>query len=92
EEYIFNDKGKMLNPDFGNYKICSTQDIPHIKTILVPTFEDTGPYGAKSVSEISINGALPAISNAIYNATGVRIKEGPFTPEKILNALNSQAS
>jgi putative selenate reductase molybdopterin-binding subunit len=92
EEYIFNDKGKMLNPDFGNYKICSTQDIPKIKTILVPTFEDTGPYGAKSVSEISINGALPAISNAIYNATGVRIKEGPFTPEKILKALNSQAN
>lgn len=87
EEYIFDSKGKMLNPNFGNYKIFSTKDMPEIKTFLVPTYEKTGPYGAKSVSEISINGALPAISNAIKNAIGVRLTDPPFTAEKILAAL-----
>jgi putative selenate reductase molybdopterin-binding subunit len=92
EEYIFNDKGKMLNPNFGHYKIFATTDLPEIDTILVPTYESTGPYGAKSVSEISINGALPCISNAIYDACGIRMNEGPFTPEKVLQKLNELKS
>jgi len=87
EQYVFNDKGKMLNPSFKNYHIMRTNDMPKIKTILIPTYEPTGPFGAKSVSEISINGALPAISNAVYHACGIRLKEGPFTPERVLNLL-----
>ncbi len=89
EEYIFNDKGRMLNPNFDNYKIYTTADLPEIKTILVQTYEETGPFGAKSVSEISINGALPAISNAIYNAVGVRMRKSPFSPERVLKALQT---
>ena len=91
EEYIFNDKGKMLNDTFANYKIWGTADIPEIDTFLVPTYEHTGPYGAKSVSEISINGALPAIGNAIKNAVGVRLTKPPFTAEKILMAMKEKA-
>jgi len=87
EEYKFNNSGKMLNPTLGDYKIFTAADLPEIVVILVPTFEPTGPYGAKSVSEIPINGPLPAISNAVYNATGVRLTEGPFTPEKVLKSL-----
>ena len=87
EEYIFNSKGKMMNPNFGNYKIFSTADMPELDTFLVPTYEKTGPYGAKSVSEISINGALPAIGNAIKNAVGIRLTKPPFTAEKILKAM-----
>ncbi|MFZ5951538.1 MAG: xanthine dehydrogenase family protein molybdopterin-binding subunit, partial [Candidatus Rifleibacteriota bacterium] len=87
EEYIFDERGRMLNPDFGNYKIWSTKDLPVIDTFLVPTYEKTGPYGAKSVSEISINGALPAIGNAIKNAVGVRLTRPPYTAEKVLAAL-----
>jgi probable selenate reductase molybdenum-binding subunit len=87
EEYIFDDKGRMLNPNFGNYKIWSSKDLPAIDTFLVPTYEKTGPYGAKSVSEISINGALPAIGNAIKNAVGIRLTKPPFTAEKVLTAL-----
>ena len=90
EEYIFNEKGRMLNPSLGNYKIFSTIDMPIMKTIHVPTYEDTGPYGAKSVSEISINGPMPAIANAIYNAVGVRLKYPPFTPEKVLKAIKEK--
>lgn len=87
EEYIFDEKGNMLNPDFNHYKIFSSDDIPEIKTFLVPTYEPTGPYGAKSVSEICINGALPAIGNAIKDAVGVRLLKPPFTAEKVFNAM-----
>ncbi|MHA2296544.1 MAG: xanthine dehydrogenase family protein molybdopterin-binding subunit [Candidatus Hodarchaeales archaeon] len=87
EEFIFDEKGKMLNPDLSNYKIFSTIDLPKVKTILVPSYEPTGPYGAKSVSEISINGALPAISNAIYHACGVRMRKSPFTAERVLKEI-----
>ncbi len=87
EEYIFNDKGKMLNPSFNDYRIFSMADMPEMKTILVESYEPTGPFGAKSVSEISINGPMPAIANAIYDAVGVRLYKAPFTPERVLNAL-----
>lgn len=90
ERYIFDDKGKMLNPSLGYFKIFSTADMPELKTILVPTYEETGPFGAKSVSEIGINGPLPAISNAIYNAVGVRLRKTPFTPEAVLAALEAK--
>jgi len=87
EEYLFNKRGKMRNPTFKHYKIFSTGDLPELVTILVPTYEPTGPYGAKSVSEIGINGPLPAINNAIFHATGVRLYRSPFTPERVLDAL-----
>jgi CO/xanthine dehydrogenase Mo-binding subunit len=87
EEYIFNEKGRLLTDNFFTYKIPSTRDLPEIKIIHVKSYEDSGPFGAKSVSEISINGALPAISNAIFNATGARLTEGPFTAERVLKAI-----
>jgi len=87
EEYIFNKKGRMMNSDFGSYKIFSTGDLPDIKVILVPTYEETGPFGAKSVSEININGPMPAIGNAIFDAVGVRLRHAPFTPEKVLMGI-----
>ena len=87
EEYRFDEYGKMTNPSLKTYNIFSLRDIPEMKTILVPTYEETGPFGAKSVSEIPINGALPSIANAIYNATGVRMYKAPFTQEKVWQAL-----
>ena len=87
EQYHFDAAGRMLNPNFKDYKIFSSRDVPTIEVILVPTYEPAGPYGAKSVSEISINGPLPAIANAVYDAVGIRLREPPFTPEKVLKAL-----
>ena len=87
EEYRFNVKGRMMNASLMDYHIYSMRDKPPIQTILVPSYEETGPYGAKSVSEICINGPMPSIANAIYNATGVRLKETPFTPERVWRAL-----
>jgi CO/xanthine dehydrogenase Mo-binding subunit len=87
EEFLFDPKGRMRNGSFREYKIFCTRDLPQIQTILVPTYEPTGPFGAKSVSEIGINGPLPVISNAVFDAVGVRLREAPFTPERVLAAL-----
>ena len=87
EEYRFNKNGKMLNPSLKTYNIFSMRDLPELKTILVPSYEETGPYGAKSVSEICINGAMPGIGNAFYNATGIRLHEAPFTKERVWHAI-----
>ena len=90
EEYLFDRKGKMINDSFLHYRIFSMRDKPELVTILVPSYEKTGPYGAKSVSEICINGPAPAISNAIYNAVGIRLREIPFTPERVWRAMKAQ--
>ncbi len=87
ENYIFSDNGRMMNDSFWDYKIFTAPDIPEIHTIIVDSEEKTGPYGAKSVSEIGLNGPAPAIANAIYDAIGVRLFETPFTPDKILREL-----
>ena len=90
ERYIYNSRGMMLNPDYGHYKIFSARDIPPITTIFVPSYEPTGPFGAKSVGEICISGPLPAISNAIYDAVDVRLHRTPFTPDKVLEAIRAR--
>jgi putative selenate reductase molybdopterin-binding subunit len=87
ERYIFGSDGTLLNPNYGYYKIFCTKDIPRITTIFVPSYEPTGPFGAKSVGEICISGPLPAISNAIYDAVDVRLHRTPFTPDKVLEAM-----
>ena len=88
EELLFDDKGRCLNPRFLDYKIPSINEVPgdfHVE--LVPVEDEVGPFGAKSVSEISLNGAAPAISIAIHDAIGVWMREWPFTPERVLAAL-----
>lgn len=90
EKYIFDENGKMKNPSFKNYKIFSTLDIPEIKTIIVDSEEETGPFGAKSIGEIAINGPMPSIANAVYDAVGVRIFNSPITAEKIFNKMKEK--
>jgi len=91
EQFIFDENGRVLNPNFSRYRIFTTADVPKITAILVPSYEPTGPYGAKSAGEVGINGALPAISNAIYNAVGVRLYKSPFTPERVLKAIKNKS-
>ena len=83
----FSSNGTMLNASFRRYKIYNTADTPPIRTILIPTYEPNGPFGAKSVSEIGINGPLPAIANAVYDAVGIRLFNPPFTPDKVLKEI-----
>lgn len=90
EEYLFDDHGRMVNPDFWDYKICTACDIPELETIIVNSYEKTGPFGAKSVGEIAINGPAPAIANAIYDAVGVRMYELPMTPFRVWKRMQEQ--
>jgi putative selenate reductase molybdopterin-binding subunit len=87
EEMLFSSRGRVRNPTFFDYKIPGALDIPRIDVVLVDSYEPTGPMGAKSVGEIGINGPIPTIANAIYDAVGVRLRQTPFTPERVLDAL-----
>jgi putative selenate reductase molybdopterin-binding subunit len=90
EELVLDAAGRPLNPNFLDYKMFGPQDMPKLTTILVETDEPLGPYGAKSISEVPINGPAPAIANAIFHAVGVRIRKLPIRPEDVLRALHAE--
>ena len=88
EEMILDDKGRCLNADLLDYKVPMIGDLPDdFRCELVYTDDPFGPFGSKSIAEISCNGAAPAIANAIHDAAGIWLREWPFTPEKVLRAL-----
>lgn len=82
--------GVTLNPSFSNYKVVNATEMPSMKEIIVESVDPNGPFGAKGVGEPTIIPAAPAIANAIFDAVGVRIRELPITPEKILMALKKR--
>jgi len=88
-EEVQYEKGVMLTPGFLHYRIPTALDSPPMKTLLVKTV-DPGPFGAKGVAEPAMTPTAPAIANAIYDAVGVRIKDLPITPQKILEALKKR--
>lgn len=91
EELIVDSKtGRTLNPNFADYKLFGARDMPEIEVILIESMEPIGPYGAKGVGDTATVPTAPAVVNAIYNAIGVRIKELPVTPDKILQALKEK--
>ena len=82
------DTGACLSADFLDYKMPTSMEMPpKVESIFVESHEPTGPFGAKSMSEVCLIVPAAAIANAIYNALGVRITELPITPEKVLQAL-----
>ena len=88
EEMIFDDAGKCLNADLRSYGVPMIGDIPEdFRAILIETDDPYGPFGAKSIAEISVNGAAPALANAIHDAVGVWLRGWPFSPERVLRAL-----
>jgi len=88
EEMAYDTAGRMVNARFGPYKIYRADEMPHLEAFLVQTMEKSGPFGAKAVAEIPKDGVAPAIRNAIANATGARIDQIPFTPERVWRALH----
>lgn len=87
ENIQYNDLGQMRNNSFMQYKLPTRQDIGDIRVEFENSYEESGPYGAKSIGEIVINTPSPAIAQAIYHATGLRFRELPITPEKIAMGL-----
>jgi CO/xanthine dehydrogenase Mo-binding subunit len=84
------EQGEVLTRNFSDFFIRGTLDIPKIKHVIITTNDIYGPFGAKGVGEVVGNPIAAAVSNAIYNAVGIRIKELPMTPEKILHAIKKR--
>ena len=87
EQVVFDDDGRTMNPSFVDYLMPTINMMPRIETTLVDGYPGAGPYGAKGAGEIGCVPAMACIANAIYNATGVRIRKLPLSPENVLRAL-----
>lgn len=82
--------GKVTNPNFSDYVIPTAVDAPEIKPIIIEEDQE-GPFGAKSIGEVCLDPVHAAVANAIYDATGTRMKSLPMTPEKILLKLKGKS-
>ncbi len=94
EEMMLDDKGKIMNPNFHDYRVPSMMEIPsgdNMQSIIVQAAHRDGPFGAKGIGEPTTIPTAPAIANAIAHAIGVRIKDLPITPDKILRALREKS-
>mgnify|MGYP002525996908 FL=1 len=87
EEYVYNDSGAMLNSSFLDYRMPTSLDLPMIDTVIVEIANPNHPYGVRGVGEVPIVPPMAAISNAIYDAIGVRMNDLPMSPAKVLEAL-----
>jgi 4-hydroxybenzoyl-CoA reductase subunit alpha len=89
EEMVWKD-GMLMNPGLLEYRSPSSAESPEIEAIIVESIDPEGPFGAKECSEGSLAATIPAIANAIYDAAGIRLRECPFTPERVLAALRAK--
>jgi len=89
EEMVWKD-GMLMNAGMLEYRSPSSVESPEVEPIIVESIDPEGPFGAKECSEGSLAATIPAISNAIYDAVGVRLHESPFTPERVLAALRAK--
>lgn len=90
EEYIYGEDGRLQNPIFLDYRIPVASDLPMIDTVIVEVPNPGHPYGVRGVGETGITPPLPALANAIADATGLRMRGLPMTPPKILAALKAR--
>jgi 4-hydroxybenzoyl-CoA reductase subunit alpha len=89
EEMIWKD-GLLMNPGLLEYRSPSSEESPDIDCTIVESVDPEGPFGAKEAGEGSLAATIPAIANAIFDAVGVRLREAPFTPERVLAAIREQ--
>ena len=87
EEYIYNDEGRMTNSSFLDYRMPTSYDVPMIEAVIVEVPNPGHPYGVRGVGEVPIVPPAAAIANAIYDAIGIRMKELPMSPDRILAAM-----
>ena len=90
EEYIFDDKGRMENPGFLDYRVPVASDLPMIDTIMVEVPNPTHPFGVRGVGEVPIIPPLAAVSNAVAAATGVRFNALPLSPPAIVAGISGK--
>ncbi len=90
EEMVLDDRGRLVNPRFGDYRIFTADEMPELQVRFVPTYEPTHPFGVKAVAEIPLDGVAPAVANAVYDATGIETPVIPLTPERVWRALRGR--
>ena len=88
EEYIYDKNGVMENPGFLDYRVPVASDVPFIDTVIVEVPHPGNPYGVRGVGEVPIIPPLAAISNAIYDAVGIRMRDHPMSPPKVLKLMD----
>jgi CO/xanthine dehydrogenase Mo-binding subunit len=91
EELHFED-GRILNPNLALYKLPTTRDVPNIQAVIVEHASENGAYGMKGVGEPPVIASAAAIANAVYDATGLQIKQTPLTPERVYRSLHPDAT
>jgi putative selenate reductase molybdopterin-binding subunit len=89
ENFHVDDNGVMVNPNLRNYRIPTYADVPRTEVLLVDSTDSVGPMRAKGMAECCINPVAPALANAVANATGVRYRSLPLSPERIYAKLGS---
>jgi hypothetical protein len=89
EEMVWKD-GLLMNPGLLEYKSPSAVESPEVVTYIVESIDPEGPFGAKEVSEGALAACIPAIANAIFDAVGVRLRQAPFTPDRVLAAIKAR--
>lgn len=92
EQMLFDQVGRLINPNLTNYIVPTSLDMPEIEVAIVKSFDPTGPFGAKGVGEPTSVPTAAAILNAIHDAVGVRITSLPATPDKVLAALQAKGA
>ncbi|MFX0197569.1 MAG: xanthine dehydrogenase family protein molybdopterin-binding subunit [Candidatus Hodarchaeota archaeon] len=88
-ENIVFDGGRFVNTNFTDYKLFTSMDVPKINSLWIETNDSNGPFGSKGIGEAVTIPTAPAVANAIYDAIGVRFKDLPVTPEKILKIIKN---
>jgi len=89
EDFYMRD-GRIINGSLADYKVATIHDLPDITPILVESVHNEAPFGAKGIGEPAAAATPPAIANALYDALGIRIRDLPITPQKVLDALAAQ--
>ena len=87
ERMVFDEQGRVVNPTFRNYRIPAFADAPRTEVFFADTRDTVGPLGAKGMGECPINPVSPALANALADATGVRFRDLPFTPDRIYRRI-----
>jgi CO/xanthine dehydrogenase Mo-binding subunit len=92
EVQSFHASGLHRAPSLLDYKIPTSLDTPDMTSLIVESNDPKGPYGAKEAGEGPLHPAIPAITNAIFDAVGVRLRATPFSPARVLEALRQAAA
>ena len=90
EEYFMNDDGVMTNSSYLDYRMPTSLDLPAIETVIVEVPNPVHPYGVRGVGEVPIAPPIPAVGNAIKDATGIRLRETPMNAGRIVSELQNQ--